>query len=64
MKTFNTKDLDMLLDNNIGPTKKEIKSRAASLGCEMRYSGKLKRGFIHRVVRYEVQYATLLINSN
>tara|TARA_R110002020_G_scaffold36503_4_gene109774 strand:+ start:1420 stop:1614 length:195 start_codon:yes stop_codon:yes gene_type:complete len=47
---FNTKHLDRLLDE---PTKKEIKARAASLGCEMRYSGKLGKGFVHRVVRYD-----------
>ena len=47
---FNTKHLDRLLDE---PTKKEIKARAALLGCEMRYSGKLGKGFVHRVVRYK-----------
>ena len=37
-------------------TKKEIRKKAALLGCEYRYSGNLKRGFIHRVVRYKPIY--------
>ena len=50
MNKFNSKALDRMLDPN--PTKRQIKARAALLGCEIRYSGKLGKGFVHRVVRY------------
>lgn len=31
-------------------TKKENRERARAIGCEMKYSGKLGRGFIHQIV--------------
>lgn len=31
-------------------TKKENRERARAIGCEMKYSGKLGRGFIHPIV--------------
>jgi len=31
-------------------TKNQLRKRAARLGCEMKYSGKLRKAFIHQIV--------------
>ena len=45
--------LDKVLDKT---TKKQLRKRASLLGCEYRYSGNSKKGFIHRIVRYKPTY--------